>query len=185
MIRSPRSQGTGPESQTDVGRTSQTTWPRQENYWGTVEPFPLELHEIVSPPISPPKYLTTDSSLPPLPEDSTVESTSESLIRLECSDGPVLDGSWSKDFDFSKETGEWTTYTIASGTSSDTSPGTIDWEQFVFVEHLEDKLQQHELFTTPTSSQPDVSMMREDDPDERLQKRLKNWPRYLQNLLEA
>lgn len=27
--------------------------------------------------------------------------------------------------------------------------------------------------------------VREDDPDERLQKRLKNWPRYLQNLLEA
>ncbi|GJJ15051.1 hypothetical protein Clacol_009326 [Clathrus columnatus] len=166
---------------------------QQEQYWGMVEPYPLELHEISSPPSR-----LSVSSLPPLPEESVFNSLSDTFssrlsdlgLRLSNSGQFVPHNSLVNLAEVEKQTVDVGTQCtsiydalkdLADSDTANSNAAIEDREQFVFVDH--------DIDGYSTTERSIVSLNDElsapESDDERLQKRIKNWPRYIQNLLEA
>lgn len=163
-----------------------------EHYWGVVEHLPLVLREISPPPISSPTRLFV-SSLTTLVEETSLESRAEdsSDTGLTSEEFEISDRQFSSvgiqtqtSFtDVACPSGFANLSDMKSTSSNSMEP---DWEQFVLVEHLEDKTQQEESSSVaiPEAGSNPMQIV-VDSLEERLQNRMKNWPRYLQNLMEA
>lgn len=166
-----------------------------ENYWGLVEQLPLELAEISPPPISSPSRLFV-SSLSTLVEEASLESNAEDASEPIVSSAEEFETSGRQFGSIGIQT--QTSFTnvacpseLATSSNVKSSPSNsmeLDWEQFVMVDNLEDNTQQwEESFSSLAVPDAGSVPMHEvaDSLEERLRKRMKNWPSYLQNLMEA